>query len=171
MTILLTGANGQLGQALQIVLTYHQVVALAHDQIDITRLDQVLAAVHYYQLDLAINAAAFNDVDGAESRCGEAFRVNALGPRNLALATAAQGCPLLHLSTDYVFAGTSRGHTMNMNVLVLYPSMALASWRGKKQSEPIIRDTTSSAPPGSIIPPDAISRKRCVAWPRIQRCT
>lgn len=130
MTILLTGANGQLGQALQIVLTYHQVVALAHDQIDITRLDQVLAAVHYYQPDLAINAAACNDVDGAESRCGEAFRVNAFGPRNL----------------------------------------ALASWRGKKQSEPIIRDITSSAPPGSIVPPDAISRKRCVAWPRIQRC-
>jgi len=68
----------------------------------------VLAAVQYHRPSLAINAAAFNDVDGAETRFAEAFRVNAVGLRNLAVATAAHGLPLLHLSTDYVFDGTSR---------------------------------------------------------------
>jgi dTDP-4-dehydrorhamnose reductase len=73
MKILLTGANGQLGRALQMALKHHHVVALAHDPIDITQLDQVLAAVQYHRPRLTTNAAAFNDVDGAESRCDEAF--------------------------------------------------------------------------------------------------
>jgi dTDP-4-dehydrorhamnose reductase len=111
MKILLTGANDQLGRALQMPLKHHHVVALAHDQIDITQLDQVLASVQYHRPRLAINAAAFNDVDGTESRCDEDFRINAVGPRNLAVATAAHGVPLLHLSTDYVaeLQVTSRG--------------------------------------------------------------
>src|SRR5207244_2373502 len=54
---------------------------------------------------LVINAGAFNDVDGAESRGAEAYAVNALGPRNLAVATAAAGIPIVHVSTDYVFDG------------------------------------------------------------------
>ena len=111
MKIFLTGANGQLGRALQMPLKHHHVVALAHDQIDITQPDQVLAAVQYHRPRLAINAAAFNDVDGRESRCDEDFRINAVGPRNLAVATAAHGVPLLHQSTDYVaeLQVTSRG--------------------------------------------------------------
>jgi dTDP-4-dehydrorhamnose reductase len=108
MKILLTGAQGQLGRALQTALAHHQVVALAHDHADITNLDQVLAAVRAHQPDVTINTAAFNDVDGAESRPDDAYQVNALGPRNLALATATRRCPLLHLSTDYVFDGSKR---------------------------------------------------------------
>ena len=64
--------------------------------------------MQYHGPRLTINAAAFNDVDGAASRCDEAFRINAVGPRNLAVATAAHGVPLLHLSMDHVFDGTSR---------------------------------------------------------------
>src|SRR5215211_4355987 len=57
----------------QMALKHHHVVGFAHDQIDITQLDQVLAAVQYHRPRLAINAAAFNDVDGTESRCDEDF--------------------------------------------------------------------------------------------------
>jgi dTDP-4-dehydrorhamnose reductase len=56
---------------------------------------------------VVINAAAYNNVDGAESDPLAAYRANALGPRNIAIATAAAGIPLLHVSSDYVFDGTS----------------------------------------------------------------
>lgn len=108
MRILLTGASGQLGQALQMVLTDHDLVALDRQRLDITQLEAVRAAVQTSQPDLVLNTAAFNNVDGAESDPNAAYRGNALGPRNLAVVTAACRIPLLHVSTDYVFAGTSK---------------------------------------------------------------
>jgi len=108
MRILLTGASGQLGQALQMVLTDHDLVALDRQRLDITQLEAVRAAVQTSQPDLVLNAAAFNNVDGAESDPDAAYRGNALGPRNLAVVTAACRIPLLYVSTDYVFAGTSK---------------------------------------------------------------
>jgi len=108
MRILLTGAKGQLGQALQVALAEHALVALDHQQLDISRLSTVREAVQIHNPDLVLNAAAFNGVDAAESDPDAAYRGNALGPRNLALVTAACRIPLLHVSTDYVFAGTSQ---------------------------------------------------------------
>jgi dTDP-4-dehydrorhamnose reductase len=105
--ILVTGAAGQLGTALQASLPAHELVALGHGQIDITRLAAVRDAIDAYRPDLVINAAAFNDVDGAEAHPEDAYAGNALGPRNLAVATAARGIALLHVSTDYVFDGTA----------------------------------------------------------------
>ncbi len=107
MRILLTGAGGQLGQALQAILADHAVVALDHLHLDISQLNAVREAVQAYHPDLVLNAAAYNNVDGAESDPNAAYRGNALGPRNLAVVTAAHRLPLLHVSTDYVFAGTS----------------------------------------------------------------
>ena len=108
MKILLTGAAGQLGTALQGSLRAHEVVALGHGRLEITRLAAVREAIAAHRPTLVINAAAFNDVDGAETRPEDAYAGNALGPRNLAVATAAQGIPLLHVSTDYVFDGTGK---------------------------------------------------------------
>jgi dTDP-4-dehydrorhamnose reductase len=108
MRILLTGAKGQLGQALQAALTDQALVALDRQQLDISQLNAVREAVQVYNPDLVLNAAAFNSVDVAESDPEAAYRGNALGPRNLALVTAARRIPLLHVSTDYVFAGTSQ---------------------------------------------------------------
>jgi dTDP-4-dehydrorhamnose reductase len=107
MKILLTGAKGQLGQALQKTLASHAVTALDHRQLDITRLTDVRNTIHALRPDVLINAAAYNNVDGAESDPLAAYRGNALGPRNLAVATAAINIPLLHVSSDYVFDGTS----------------------------------------------------------------
>ncbi len=108
MKILLTGAAGQLGTALQASLRAHEVVALDHAQLDIASLNAVRDAVVAHRPDLVINAAAFNDVDGAETRPEEAYAGNARAPRNLAVVTAAHAIALLHVSSDYVFDGTAK---------------------------------------------------------------
>lgn len=101
----MTGAGGQLGRALPAALAGHELVALAHAQLDITRKDDVRAALLAHRPGLVVNAAAYNAVDAAESDADAAFAVNERGPRNLAQATADAGATLVHVSTDYVFDG------------------------------------------------------------------
>src|SRR6202171_6766858 len=100
LKILIAGAGGQLRRCLPPALKEHQVVSLLHAQLDVARLDDVRMALAHYRPDLVINASAFNQVDGAESRVAEAFTINAVGPRNLAIATAASGIALLHRSEE-----------------------------------------------------------------------
>jgi dTDP-4-dehydrorhamnose reductase len=107
LKILIAGACGQLGTCLRSSLRGHQVVALGRGDLDITRLSQIHRVLKREQPDLVINAAAFNDVDGAESQITTAYAGNALGPQDLAAETAELGIPLVHVSTDYVFDGTS----------------------------------------------------------------
>ena len=107
MKVLLAGAGGQLGRALLTSLRGHDLSALRHSDLEITDLAAVRHAVSSCAPDLVINAAAFNDVDRAESDRDSAFRCNSDGPRNLAVATAERGTPLVHVSTDYVFDGTA----------------------------------------------------------------
>ena len=108
MKVIVTGAAGQLGQALQLTFRDHDVTPLTREQLDIGRLDDVRAALGACHADLVLNAAAYNQVDAAETSPEDAFRGNALGPRNLALATAERGIPVLHVSSDYVFDGQGR---------------------------------------------------------------
>lgn len=105
MKILITGCAGQLGRSLVAELDRHVVTAVGHDRLDIARLNDVRCAISTLTPHLVINAAAYNDVDGAESNPLTSYQINALGPRNLALATAAAGVAILHVSTDYVFGG------------------------------------------------------------------
>ena len=108
MKILIAGCAGQLGRSLIAALGQHTVEAAPRNRLDITRLSTVRQAIAELGPDLVINAAAYNHVDGAESNAIDAYRSNALGPRNLALVTAAAGIPLLHVSTDYVFDGAAK---------------------------------------------------------------
>lgn len=105
--IVLLGPNGQLGRSLQQVLSHEKVTVLDRHQLDITRWEQVRDAVRALRPNLIINAAAYTQVDDAESRIEEAFRVNAVGPRNLGMATEEIGIPFVHVSTDYIFDGTA----------------------------------------------------------------
>ena len=109
MKILIAGAGGQLGRSLLVALKDHELSALCHADLDITDVDRVREAVRSLRPDLVVNAAAYNNVDDAESDHDSAFRLNAVGPRNLALAAAEINARILHVSTDYVFDGTS-GH-------------------------------------------------------------
>jgi dTDP-4-dehydrorhamnose reductase len=105
MKVLLTGANGQLGRALPPALPGHEVVALTCAQLDITSFNLVREALALHRPDVVINAAAYTDVDGAETEQETAYRVNALAVRNLAIATGEAKVVLAHVSTDYVFEG------------------------------------------------------------------
>lgn len=100
---LIAGAGGMLGRDLMSALAGHDAVGLTRAQLDITEPEAVEVAVA--QADVVLNAAAWTDVDGAESDPGGARAANALGPAVLAEACARHGARLLHLSTDYVFDG------------------------------------------------------------------
>lgn len=103
--VLLTGAGGQLGQALQ-GWAPADVTLLALDSraLDISAAKQVERQVAEFQPQLIINAAAYTQVDRAESEPEKAFAVNAEGPRLLARAADA-GTRFIHVSTDFVFDG------------------------------------------------------------------
>jgi dTDP-4-dehydrorhamnose reductase len=104
---LVTGSAGQLGHHLLAQLTAAQetVVAFTRAELDITDAGAVQAAVAAHTPDVVINAAAYTAVDNAETNEDAALSVNGTGPANLAAALAAQGGRLVHVSTDYVFAG------------------------------------------------------------------
>lgn len=103
MSILLAGANGQLGVALKEVLPH--VVPTDRDVLDITDPNQVIGAVRKIKPSCIINAAAYTAVDQAEEDAVMAFRVNAIGAGNLALAAKEIDVPIIQISTDYVFDG------------------------------------------------------------------
>lgn len=75
------------------------------DELDITDGSAVRRACAAHAPDVVVNCAAYTAVDKAESDRARAFAINAAGPRNLALACAVQGIPLVHVSTDFVFQG------------------------------------------------------------------
>ena len=106
MNVLLMGAKGQLGIDLVSALAPdHGVTAWDVTELDITDLTAAVKAVRALRPDLILNAAAYTDVDGCESNEELAYRVNAIGPRNLAIAALETGADILHISTDFVFDG------------------------------------------------------------------
>lgn len=100
-----TGATGMLGTDVVAALAGRDVLALARADLDVTDADAVRAVIE--PGDVVVNCAAWTDVDGAETAEGAAFAVNAVGPAVLARACAQRGARLVHVSTDYVFAGTA----------------------------------------------------------------
>ena len=109
--LLITGAAGQLGQTLIQVGARQgwEVVATDLFDLDITDPRLVQGELARQRPEVVINAAAATRVDDLESDPDGALRVNALGPRNLAVACRRLGAKLIHLSTDYVFDGTKPG--------------------------------------------------------------
>ncbi|MFH8627223.1 dTDP-4-dehydrorhamnose reductase [Streptomyces vietnamensis] len=106
---LVTGAGGMLGQAVTAALRAagHRVVPLPRGRLDITGAPAVREALRIHTPDAVVNCAAFVNVDAAEMNEATALRINGDGVRHLAAACAETGARLLHVSTDYVFAGDS----------------------------------------------------------------
>lgn len=102
---LITGAGGQLGTDLRATLTGDDVHALRHADLDIADAAAVARVLARVQPDVVVNAAAYTAVDAAESDEDAAYRVNAAGPAVLAAALSGTRARLIHVSTDYVFAG------------------------------------------------------------------
>jgi len=101
--VLVTGGNGRLGRA----LSSAGAKTLARDALDITERDSIRAALDHYQPSLVINAAAYTNVEEAETDIEAAFEINGAGAGNVATVCAEAGVPLIHISTDYIFGDGS----------------------------------------------------------------
>ena len=108
MVVLVTGASGQLGQALQTLapsypeLTFHFASSDEADITDRSGLNEIFSRL---KPDFCINAAAYTAVDKAESEPEKAFAINKLGAGNLAETCNRNNAILIHISTDFVFDG------------------------------------------------------------------
>lgn len=108
MNLLITGASGQLGTELRGLtdcFPEHNYTFVTYEELDITDAEALDALVREQQIEVIINCAAYTAVDKAESEPELADRVNHLGAQILGQVSAQRGCYLIHVSTDYVFAG------------------------------------------------------------------
>lgn len=110
LSVLLIGANGQVGQELRKALgtksAFGEVTAVGRESLDLTDLDAIAQQINALQPDLILNAAAYTAVDKAESEPELAHRINAEAPKTMAESAVKCGAALVHISTDYVFPGT-----------------------------------------------------------------
>lgn len=105
--ILVTGCNGQLGRAINVEYANDDVELINTDvaELDITNIEQVLAFCEEKKPDVIINCAAHTNVNACETEWDLAYKINAIGPRNLSIAATKLGAKMIHVSTDYVFDG------------------------------------------------------------------
>lgn len=141
--ILLTGCNGQLGRAIQKeygdtveFLRTDFIDAEGITRLDISDIDQVMNFARAEKPDAIINCAAFTNVDGCETNEDAAFKANAIGPRNLAIASRETGAKLIHVSTDYVFEGNGTRPYVESDT----PNPVSAYGRTKLSGEQFVRD-------------------------------
>ena len=113
--IIVTGCNGQLGRAINQIYAKETDIELVNTDVfrgdgitplDITNVDEVLKLAREVKPYAIINCAAHTNVDKCETDVDNAYKINAIGPRNLSIAATETGAKLMHISTDYVFPGT-----------------------------------------------------------------
>ncbi|MBY0206807.1 dTDP-4-dehydrorhamnose reductase [Paenibacillus cucumis (ex Kampfer et al. 2016)] len=109
MKVLVTGASGQLGRDVVLLLEKegHDILACDRDQMDITNQAQCNEVISSYHPEVIIHCAAYTAVDAAETDTDGAYKVNAVGTRNVAVAAEKVGAKLIYIGTDYVFDGQS----------------------------------------------------------------
>ena len=106
--IIVTGCNGQLGRAVNLFFKDNKDISFVNTdvgELDITNIDKVMELAREVQPYAIINCAAHTGVDACETEYDKAFKINAIGPRNLSIAARETGAKLMHISTDYVFDG------------------------------------------------------------------
>ena len=111
MVVIVTGANGQVGQSLQFISPNYpdiQFVFCDSKVLDITNLNNINQVFEQYKPNYCINTAAYTAVDKAESEPEKAYLINVIGPKNLAEVCKKFDTTLLHISTDFVFDGTKK---------------------------------------------------------------
>ena len=108
--IWMTGAEGHIGTALLDLLegVEYQLLPTDIEEVDITKIDEVTQFVHVNRPDVVINCAGLTDVQECENNVDEAYRVNAIGVRNVALAANEVNAKVIQISTDDVFDKESR---------------------------------------------------------------
>ena len=114
--ILVTGCNGQLGRAIRKEYANEEVEFINTDVVeseeiialDITDINPVLKVILNEKPDTIINCAAHTNVDACENQWDLAYKINAIGPRNLSIAARKVNAKMIHVSTDYVFEGNGK---------------------------------------------------------------
>ena len=131
MNILVTGANGQLGTCIKKIdssYSNYNFIYKNSDDLDITDIDTVNSFFNKNSISFCVNCAAYTAVDKAESDQERAYNVNVNGSNNLAKACAEYNSKLIHISTDFVFSGSSKtpyNEENNTNPLGVYGSTKL----------------------------------------------
>lgn len=111
MVVLVTGANGQLGQSIKFIANKYPTIQFIYtdfDEMDITNIESCTNAFLKYKPQFCINTAAYTAVDKAESEPEKAHLINSIGPENLAKVCKEYDTILLHISTDFIFDGNSK---------------------------------------------------------------
>lgn len=111
--IIITGSNGQLGRALNSLCAGNSEYELINTDfgvegirnLDISDLDGVVSLFNEVKPYAVINCAALTNVDACDTQVDAAYKINAIGPRNLSIAASHTGAKMVHISTDYVFRG------------------------------------------------------------------
>lgn len=140
MKILIVGAKGMLGSVLASTFSDFETVCTDKKDVDITNISNVRNKVVEVQPNIIINAAAYTDVDAAESHRDEAFKVNEEGTRNIATVAKETDATVIHFSTDYVFPGDKEeGYSENDSpgpAVNSYGESKLAGERALKEVHP-----------------------------------
>lgn len=108
--VIVTGCNGQLGIAINRLYAGDEDICLVNTdvkELDITNIDKVMELVREVKPYAIINCAAHTNVNACETDIDNAYRINAVGPRNLSIAATETGAKLVQVSTDYVFSGNT----------------------------------------------------------------
>ena len=135
MRIVVTGAEGQLGRSLQRVLSGSDLFLVDLPEHDVTE-RRIAGTIAEFQPDLVVHAAAMTDVEGCELDPDSAFKVNALGTRNVADACRLCDAALLYVSTDYVFDGTKGEPYLELDE----PNPVCVYGRSKLAGEILVRE-------------------------------
>ncbi len=135
MRITVTGANGQVGRAIQAVAPEFgaEIVPLSSADLDVSDAAAVLRVLPETQPDLIIHAAAMTDTDGCEDQIARAYAINALGTGYVA-AAARVGCPVVAVSTNYVFDGQRDAPYDEWDMPNPQSVYARSKWAGEQQA-------------------------------------
>ncbi len=108
MKIALTGSDGMLGREIENAFKEVELVSFTLRDFDVTDLDKTLSVIKETKPAYVIHSAAYTDVDGCEHDPEKAFLVNGIGTRNVVMACEEIQCPLIYMSSDFVFDGMKK---------------------------------------------------------------
>ncbi len=136
--ILITGAQGQVGQALVAALRNHDLIATNHATLDISD-PSVAGQIAELQPDLVIHPAAFTNVDGCARDPDRALRINGLGTKHVALACQQLDIPLVYISTNEVFDGRANQPYTEFDIPRPINAYGQSKWVGEQVVQQLLR--------------------------------
>lgn len=133
--------------------------------LDITNIDAVMEMVKDTKPDIIINCAAHTNVDKCEEQQDLAYKINAIGPRNLSIASSEIGAKMIHISTDYVFEEMEQDHISNLTSQIRLAHMEEQNLREKILSNNLLTGSLCSVQHGFMEMEEILS-KQCSLWRR-----